>query len=211
MEVDSLVRVPIRIRYGRKSSSRSNTFTMVFSNVSSVGHGSAIVIPFNEKLKSFRSLEKQALAMSRAEGIWRNGESTLNCPWGAVGLLINPSLESSGGLKVIKERWRNIYSKYEFDNSMFNLEGETELISEDGFLNLEWTQEMSAFDFILATITQPNPRRLIDVSEIAEAINQSKYDQYFLKNIENGIRTFQDSLILEKLTTKDASNLKKSI
>lgn len=69
---------------------------------------------------------------------------------------------------------------------------------------------MDAFDFMTATLTVPNPKSLLNAQIIAERINETGYDEYFLNNYKNGIRTFQDEEIINKLNIKPvADNIKK--
>lgn len=189
----------IRIRYGRESSSRKNTFTIVVSNHPKNEFGSAFILPFKEIVKNARHLEGQAFAMAGAEGLWNKNGPSLNKNWGTVGLLVNPNLPNSRNLDIIKERWAKIYEGYNFNNSDYTIDNEPEIIDKNGFLKLEWTDEMKAFDFLLATVTVPKPKSFISEQVIAERIKETGYDEYFLNNHKNGIRTFQDDDIIIKL------------
>jgi hypothetical protein len=62
-------------------------------------------------------------------------------------------------------------------------------------LNLEWTDEMNDFDFLIATLTAPKPKRLLSGKEIAGRMIEKEYTHYFDKNRECGIETFQDTEI----------------
>jgi len=197
--IEKKVPVRIRIRYGRKSSTRQDTFTMIVSNHPNTEFGIAYILPFKEKIKNARNLESQAFAMAGAEGLWKKSEPSLNKNWGTVGLLINPKLEKSRSLETIRERWVKLYSEYDWDKLDYQIENEPELIDKNGFLNIEWTEEMNDFDFLIATLTVPDPKKFLDEQTIADKINETGYDEYFLTNYQNGIRTFQDERIIEKL------------
>ncbi|WP_303922315.1 hypothetical protein [Draconibacterium sediminis] len=197
--IEKKVPVRIRIRYGRKSSTRQDTFTMIVSNHPNTEFGIAYILPFKEKIKNARNLESQAFAMAGAEGLWKKSEPSLNKNWGTVGLLINPKLEKSRNLETVRERWAKLYSEYDWDKLDYQIENEPELIDKNGFLNIEWTEEMNDFDFLIATLTVPDPKKFLDEQTIADKINETGYDMYFLTNYQNGIRTFQDERIIEKL------------
>ncbi|MCB0439771.1 MAG: hypothetical protein KDD20_13610, partial [Mangrovimonas sp.] len=81
-----------------------------------------------------------------------------------------------------------------------------EIIDKNGFLKIEWTDEMDEFDFLIATLTVPNPKSLLNEQIIAEKINETGYYEYFLNNYKNGIRTFQDEGIITKLNKKPVAN-----
>lgn len=196
----------VRIRYGRKSSTRQYTFTMIISNHPNTEFGSAYILPFKEKIKNARNLESQAFAMAGAEGLWKKSGPSLNKSWGTVGLLINPKLEESRNLEIIKERWTKIYNGYKWDKSDYQIDNEPELIDENGFLHIEWTDEMDEFDFLIVTLTAPDPKKFLDEKIIADKINQTGYDEYFFNNYKCGIRTFQDEKIIEKLNKKPVAN-----
>ncbi|WP_321285361.1 hypothetical protein [uncultured Sunxiuqinia sp.] len=197
--IEKKIPVRIRIRYGRKSSTRQDTFTMIVSNHPNTEFGIAYILPFKENIKNARNLESQAFAMAGAEGFWKKSEPSLNKNWGTVGLLINPKLEKSRSLETIRERWTKLYSEYDWDKLDYQIENEPELIDKNGFLNIEWTEEMNDFDFLIATLTVPDPKKFLDAQTIADKINETGYNTYFLTNYQNGIRTFQDERIIEKL------------
>lgn len=197
--IENKIPVKARIRYGRESKTREKTYTMIFSNHSSTKFGQAQILPFKESIKNARILETQAFAMACAEGLWNENVPSLNKSWGTVGLLINPNLENSRNLDIIKERWVKIYSQYKFDNLDYTIENEPKLIDRNGFLNLEWMDEMNTFDFLIATLTVPKPKRILNSKEIADRMNVQGYNEYFLNNYKNDIRTFQDGEIKEAL------------
>jgi hypothetical protein len=200
--IENIISIKAKIRYGRESSSRSNTHTMILSNHPKTKFGNAYILPFKEILKNSRKLESQAFAMAAAEGLWKKHVPSLNKKWGTVGLLINPKLEESRNLEIIKERWTKIYYEYNFNPYDYSIEKEPEIIDKNGFLKIEWTDEMNEFDFLIATLTVPNPKSLLDEEIIADRINETGYDEYFLNNYKNGIRSFQDEEIINKLNNK---------
>jgi hypothetical protein len=82
--------VPIPIRYGRISTSRHNTYTMVYSNecCSKNKVGKGWVIPIRAKIDMFIDLKSEASALGKAEGF--SSPQHLFSNWGSVALLLNP-------------------------------------------------------------------------------------------------------------------------
>lgn len=62
---------------------------------------------------------------------------SLNKNWGTVGLLINPNLEETKNLEIIKKRWTKIYSAYNLNPYDYSIEEEPEIIDENGFLKMK--------------------------------------------------------------------------
>ena len=204
--IENLIPIKARIRYGRESSSRRNTHTMILSNHPKTEFGNAYILRFKEVLKNARNLESQAFAMAGAEGLWKESGPSLNKNWGTVGVLINPKIEKTRNLEIIKERWTKIYADYNFNPSDYIIEKEPEIIDKNGFLKIEWTDEMNEFDFLIATLTVPYPKSLLNEKIIADRINETGYDEYFLNNYKNGIKTFQDEEIINRLNKKPVAN-----
>ena len=197
--IDNKIPVKVRIRYGRESSTRKKTFTMIFSNHSSTAFGQAMILPLKESIKNARILEKQAFALASAEGLWKNSGASLNKSWGTVGLLINPNIEVSRSLEIIKERWTKIYQEYKFDNTDYTIDNEPAIIDKNGFLKMDWTDEMNEFDFLIATLTVPKPKALLNAKDIYDRMNESGYNEYFINNQKHNILTFQDEEIISGL------------
>lgn len=198
MPTDEKVSVPLNIRYGRQSSTRDDTFTMMFSNHQSTKPGRGYIIPFIDEIKNYKQLEEQAFALACAEGIWKeNGNPAIVAKWGAVGLLINPQAveKDANSIKVISDRWTSLYEQYTtFDHEKFRVEDERPTISKEGFLQIEWTEEMDMFDILIATPVKAKPDRIVTVTEIANMAND-----YFNKNLQCGVRTYQDSEIVKSM------------
>lgn len=199
-------RVYLPIRYGRKSTSRFNTFTMVFSQECySLGLGIGWILPSKMEVKPFHIMD-EAKKMAEAEGI--------NClcnSWGSVSLLLNP-------YKINKEAsgiWSSTMSSLLANSPLLNTKLKTEksAINSNGFLTIRWPKEegpggnLDDIDFLIATVTKPTiidgqyPKPL----EIATSMNNAKYYTYFENNRKNGIITFQDEEI-EKMLLKNISN-----
>jgi hypothetical protein len=193
------------IRYGRISGSRFNTYTMVFSN-GAPARGTGWLIPLQKSVEGgdwLLDIFKEALALSRAEGIDGAGSRRLYKSWGAVALALSPAFQTDHPELAarIKEEWVKLYK--DFDNHPFQFAGEEPAITQEGFLNvsLEWSEIKAQTDFILTTVTassgslDPNPRMIYK----AMANANPTYYTYFLENAKNGISTFQDEQIEQLL------------
>ena len=199
--------VRLKIRYGRKSGTRENTYTMIFSNGPSTGFGQGYILGFNNVIDSFEKLEDYAFSLANAEGIWKTKPS-LNAPkWGAVGLILNPNVdgEKKSDLNSVKEKWTKIYDGYNayFNPSDYSVSDEKPVININGFLEIEWTNEMEMYDFLLATPVKPTTLHPLTPKEIAEKMIEKGYFEYFEKNVSSGIRTFQDDEIQKILGKQD--------
>lgn len=195
-QIENKVPVNVRIRYGRESSTRKKTYTMILTNHPSTEFGKGIILPFKKTIRNAKILESQAFAMASAEGLWKKNGSSLNKSWGTVGLLINPNLKKNKNLEIITERWTKIYQEYEFDNTDYTIDNESEIIDKNGFLKMDWTDEMNEFDFLIVTLTVPKPKSLLNGREIYKRMNESGYNEYFLNNQKHNILTFQDDEII---------------
>jgi len=202
LDTKRLVTLPIR--YGRQSSTRSDTYTMIFSNHISTQQGQAYILGFRDDIKNVNSLQSQAFALGAAEGFWTTESPSINKSWGTVGLLVNPKIDTKDekNAEVVRNWWTNLYQTYikAFDNLQYRIEeSEVPVIDKNGFLQIPWTNEMDDFDFLIATPVVPKPKRLLTSKEIAEQMITKNYRKYFDKNRENKIQTFQDLEILEHL------------
>ena len=199
--------VLLPIRYGRESSSRSDTYTMIFSTAVSSDTGTGKIIPFISPVSSFEDLEIQATALALAEGIYGEHNKRLSSNWGSIGILINPKLEENEKAvhSYISGKWADIYLGYAKTlnpKSYKAHEAEVETITNLGFLNIKWTDQMNEFDLLLATPVVPKPTRILAPVEIADRMIQRNYFEYFEKNHENGISTGDDQEIMDRLKQK---------
>ncbi len=193
--------VNVKIRYGRQSRTRSNTYSMIFSNHPTTPFGQGTILGFRETIKSFRGLEKQAFALASAEGLWGDNPS-LNKSWGTVGLLLNPNIDNKNkvGADIIRTKWTALYQNYNdtFNPANYRIDNENPVIDKNGFLQLEWTAEMSDFDFLIATPVVPT-KTLLTAKQVADKMIENNYREYFDNNTANNISTFQDNDIKQLL------------
>lgn len=187
----------LRIRYGRESSSRCDTYTMIFSSDRDTRLGQGYVVGYKNVFTSEKDLRREAIELAKAEGIWTTRRPFVACDWGAVALLANMSKPGCDQIKSIWAKDFNELRSTRFCHLQYRFEGDDQpVISEDGFLQMDPSPEISDFDFLLATPTVPKPARALTSKEIADKMIKQDYRDYFKKNQANGITTFQDDEIL---------------
>lgn len=204
--------IPLPIRYGRISRTRYNTYTMIFCNTVDVFQSRGFVVPFLENIDSFENLYIQAIALAKAEGIYKDNNKRITASWGSIGILLNPKLieEYPSVNSYLREKWSDLYSEYQstFNSNEYSVEGITPALDQNGFMQIDWVEDFDGFDFLLATATVPNPKEKVSAHEIAQAMNHPNkdypngYKNYFIRNREKGIETLQDEEILNKLNER---------
>jgi hypothetical protein len=194
--------VKLPIRYGKISSSRKNTYTMIFSREYLNEECFGQIIPFKDAIDFYTPgmVEEQTKKMAEAEGIFKENREWLAIDWCVMAIWINPN-STAPIINHLRQEWDNILntqsyrfrgnSRRETDYSGYNdpvlLNNNFELIDVPIKCN---------FDFLLLTYTKPDAN-YPDVETIAEAINckQSKYNTYLKRNIESKIITSDDKKI----------------
>lgn len=196
LDLENRITVKVPIRYGRKSSSRKCTYTMIFSN-SQTNLGTAFIIPFKKETKSFDEIKYQALELSEAECISTNKyPNRLKASWGAVGIAFNRNKGNS--LDEIKENWHKEFNS--FKNDEYKLDDELPSIQQNGELNFDFIIP-EGIDYVFATPVKPNISEYPSIGRVVESILESKprYDTYVIENLNNGIRTESDEEIIKQL------------
>lgn len=211
LKVDSRARVFLPIRYGRRSGSRENTYTMVFSNICyKYGLGTGWVLRFKSEINSFDDLKREAYEMGKAEGI----SNYLCCNWGAMSLILNPNKDNCIS---IRDDWTKLMRDKLKNHQLLKarLKAEKASIDSNGFLKITWPQKVTnrkdiGLDFLLATVTLPTitKNKYPSVFEISNAMIKAKYCDYFTHNIKNKIATYQDTRILDRLKKEKGNKLK---
>lgn len=198
--------VSVPIRYGKKSSTRKDTYTMIFTKGCESNLGKGLILEFQHTVDTFEYIERQAIALAIAEGIYKKLNKRISTKWASVGLLINPTLKQKdlGKFEYIIKKWSEIYSSFgkDFVAEDYKCDDDQNApIDKNGMLTLDWQESMNEFDLLLATPVKPEPKTILTPQEIAEKMIEKKYDTYFKSNIANGITTYQDSDILKLLPT----------
>lgn len=197
-EAPTYTRVPIR--YGRESSTRKKTYTMIFSETCENNPGQGLILKFAEPITSFELLETQAIALAQAEGIYKPDNRRLTSQWGSVALLLNPTLvkKDPATYELIVNRWSDIYNTYRqtFNSTEYKIDSErNSVITATGMLNISWQKEMDPFDILIATPVIPKPKALLTPEEIADRQIKNEYVEYFDQNKKHSINTYQDEQI----------------
>lgn len=209
--------VGVPIRYGRLSSTRGNTYTMVFSSQQS--SGCAKVMPCLNFVGGQQDLKTEAEYLWAAERGFERSDTRLSSKWGAVGLLINWRRRNGGtnssDLEQIKESWNALINQDPENRRNYQtVVTSNACISKGGLLEIEWPKSTDGhpleLDLILATANSPTlmgaPPTYPNTMMIANAWLQAckkypshHYDDYFWKNMTNGITTPQDEEIMRRL------------
>lgn len=189
LDMDHAVYVRVRNRYGRRSASRGNTFTMTLDTDGS--HGQAVVVPC-------RAIQPSASALFvEAEALWQAEQpdappKTISASWGCVGIRFRdepPPTEWSAP-------WAEGFRARKVSP--------VRPVSNDGFLGIPWPEAVAgcaiAVDVILATATKAENKRP-NPDDIADAwIDQNEgHERYFFENVRHGIRTPDDAQIWHRI------------
>ena len=204
---ERFVRAPIR--YGRRSSTRGCSYTMVFSlGVGADQSGRAIVVPCKHRAHGIDDLSREAECLWAAERKPGARMGSLSADWGCVALLVNPNRAESDPLRELSRRWTDRVSNERCYGQLNSAVDEDVIVDELGFLRIPWPETEDPpdleVDVLLATATNPTivAGRYPSPEQIADAWNSSdgkNYVDYFCKNRAHGIRTFWDNIIEARL------------
>ena len=192
------------IQYGRSSSSRDDTYTMVFSNSTMKCQGQGIVIPYRHifNFQNFSEFKKQALMLADVEGITQNETNELLVrSWGCIGIYVNQHSKYHSKVKKFWETLKLLDNGYvKRKSSGYSFRNENSLLNEDFTLNKEVVIDTN-LDFLFFTYIKPkhltnNLHQYPTPQEIAAIINQSGYKTYFTENVKSQILTYNDKAIL---------------
>lgn len=189
------------IRYGRLSGkSRGYTYTMVFSRLAGIGHAKTV--------RCSRPIATLADLLAEAEALWKAEQpgaaaGRIADYWGCVAVLCNPDRQVPEDLL---KAWADRIRREPNYGNVTQTKKEGRLVDENGRLLIAWPTRVDAgepvqFDLLLVTANDPKISvarpNYPDVATIAGAWNAApnKYAEYFWKNLDNGISTFQDDEI----------------
>ena len=201
LAMDSTVTVTAPIRYGRRSGvRRGRTYTMVFSRSAQAGR--ARVVRCSRAITSGGDLIAEALRLWEAEELSANhGQIAAN--WGCVALLCNPERRIP---PEFLRTWAQRVNNEQSYGTVSQTPDEGRLISQNGLLQIGWPRCVQGgaaidLDLLLVTANDPTltgtPLSYPSVETIVDAWNSAaqEHAEYFWKNIDNGITTFQDDEI----------------
>lgn len=188
LAMDEILRVKVPIRYGRKSESRGNTFTMVVDTQGPAGQ--AAVVPCRRELNNTDDIIDEAKLLWRAEQSAAQAGS-ISSSWGSVGARFRDGYIANDHVQA----WSDCFHG-----------GGTTVppVNDNGILEIAWPVMNDGlpidFDLILATATQAESNRP-QPHEIADAwIDQDDgHESYFFENVRHGIRTSEDILIWRRI------------
>ena len=191
------------IRYGRLSETRGNSYTMVFSRLCQAGR--AQLVPCSHRISSLQELIEEAEHLWKAEQPDAKAHR-IAASWGCVALLCNPKRQIAADLL---KGWAERVVREPQYGKVSQTREEGPLVSVDGLLRLDWPVRVEDtlpvdLDLILATANDPRisaSSPAYPTSEaIAEAWNRAGDNvEYFWKNRDCGIWTFQDDEIRAQL------------
>ncbi|MGH9747966.1 MAG: DUF2934 domain-containing protein [Candidatus Acidiferrales bacterium] len=203
LDMNGKWRVQAPIQYGRRS--KNETFTMVFSQLSDGQFGQAIIVPCQREVSSPADL------IAEAEWLWSAEDNevpsrcslppkpSISAEWGGcVALLRNPQ---SNVPQEVLDGWAERVLREQHYNA-----NDRRRVDCKGTLLIDWPHLSEGgpvpLDLLLATSNDPEPA-YPTVQEIADAWNREpdneRRGEYFRRNKENGIHTFQDHAIGELL------------
>lgn len=208
LNMDEVRNISLPIRYGRLSGSdRRYTHTMVFSSDCKDALGTGLVITFKEQTKNFDQLHDQVMALMAAEMKKSPEIDRYNWGWGMIALVINPnhlsvSSEKKSACRELKDYWQSIIGNG-FNSDEYRVGKEKPIIDETGNLLIDWPEELTDYDFIIATATKPALQKYPSPEEIGHRMAYNDYRIYLESNIKHGISTFQDAEILAAAQEQD--------
>jgi hypothetical protein len=194
--------IPFPLRYGRCSSSRLCTYTMVMSEnyLANDKIGQAKVAPFHKTFQTSNMAEitTEITELTKVEGISEGKYFAKG--FSAIAIWINPNSQFETNLETY---WNGLLTQYGYQNNYTYNWSDRTLISQDYKLGL--TLGVEDLDFLLLTYMQPKHRVLsLDQQqqyptpkEIAEEIKRTGYSTYFCQNRVSGIITSDDEEIFK--------------
>lgn len=204
MATTQVVTAPIR--YGRRSQKRGNTHTMVLSRSARTGHARAVGC--THPISTADDLIAEAQFLWDAE-VKERTNGCIAANWGCVALLPNPQAPIPNDML---SAWAGHVQQQPNYGKVSHTEAEGRLIDENGLLQIDWprvvgSNEPLQLNLLLVTANDPKLGNLEYYpvpEEIAKAWEAagSKYAEYFWKNLDNGICTFEDDQIRNGMSSR---------
>ncbi len=203
--MENAIDVEVPIRYGRVSSTRSCTYSMVFSNECQENGnlGSGKFLEFKSNPIDLEQLWKQCTELIKAECNKKElSFSVFNWKWGALGLCVNPNSikKKPEELKELVNNWEGKYGeKKPLEPAQFEVNNEGLIFDNSGLFKFNWPKELDDFDFFISTASKPELKEYPNPIKIAERMIVNEDESYFQNNIDVGITTFNDPIIKESM------------
>ena len=211
LDLDQTSHVAAPIRYGRVSSKRGNTYTMVFSAEcvrGKGGNGIGLAVPFRRPIESRDDLLEEAARLWAAEAEKeRLSPGVYSARWGSVGLLPNPD---SAGVRLLLPAWAEAVSTSPHYGDLHSADGEPPSLSPaTGVAQIPWPRVATegstlSFDLLLLTATDPtmDGGKYASPAVVAEAWRaMPEHMEYFEQNRKHGIGTAEDQDIAGELVS----------
>jgi len=211
MEKAILSKLPIR--YGRYSKDGIYTMVLSMNCIKNNNLGLGYVIPFsNNPLVDIKDLIKEAIELSKAEGMNGKFVGGSSVKWSTLAILFNNNKINMELKNSILTEWeknvRNDGGSKDYKDYCFGKE--KSCLSSKGELLIKWPIPLNTkdfanideLDFLLAAVTKPqheSEKRYPSISEIANSVNKDSTRKYFKNNVSHRITTFQDIRILNKI------------
>ncbi len=202
MKDQALVSAPIR--YGRKSTKRGDSYTMVFSTelCQAKNHlGSGILVACRHAIYTVDDLVAEAEYLWAAEKDTEQRTSDVSATWGCIALLVNPK---NPNIARLIDGWVKRIAQEKHYGKLERAHGESALVNADGQIAIPWPQRKDgkAIDTDILLLTATNPTtvdgRYATPEEIASAWkipSGRSHVSYFWNNRKSGVETFQDTEI----------------
>lgn len=210
LKMDAMVKVSLPIHYGRYSTKRKCCTTTFFPEDELKGKamGVGYAIPFKVKFSKISELEAAGIAIARAEGM----ESRhLRTDWMTTALVVNPEFKDRDRIEFA---WSRLVKKK--TDKLPDGNDEHFGFDPNGYLRINWPREAGSgqflkdLDLLIAAVPVPREldRRLIapTTEEVAWSMNSPKGREYFSKNQQNGILTYQDQAISDFIAEHEPAN-----
>jgi hypothetical protein len=180
---------------------------MVFSRLCELGQAKVV--------RCSRTISSTTDLIAEAEHLWKTEQpgakaGRIAADWGCVALLCNPA-------RKIPEDILNEWAKRVTNEPGYGKVSQTKeegcLVSKDGALRIPWPRLVEGDaavqrDLLLATANNPTLTGALlsypSVETIIDTRNRAvNHVEYFWKNLENGIPTFQDNEIRARLRPRE--------
>jgi hypothetical protein len=193
LRLENRVHVNAPIRYGRRSGSWGNAFTMTFAPYRALGQ--AVLVPCTACVEHICHLVDEAEALWEAESR-KASKGGIGASWGCVGVLFRGECVATD----LRNAWTRHFRRW--------ITCPIPPVDSNGLLGIPWpttshdNRPVDA-DVILATATSPDPC-LPTPPTIADAwVDQHcGYERYFFENLRHGIRTPDDQEIWNRIEAR---------
>lgn len=199
LNLSDKIQIELPIRYGRVSKSRNCTYSMVYSSDCKTNNklGKGYFVPFENESTSIEEILNLSKSVIDSEHNENKDLNRFNWGWGCLGIAFNPTLEENKK-NIILDSWKAKYGNG-FNPEEYKVGDETPIITNSGILLIDWMSQLEDFEFVIGTATKPQLEEYPSSDKIAERMIVNEYDEYFRKNREELITTFQDDEIQNKL------------